>query len=441
MKKIKLIVILLITLLIITAIIIGSILIIQKDNNINQNSGEIGDVLEDEDTTKIKNVSESDKFFTTLACINNYFSQLNNNSSNYYGRDENNNFTKIVSDDEINENRLNLLSSKYIQENNITKNNFSKKIQTYSEDVSVVALEMKVVESETMESYAVHGVLLTTDNKYIKDIYMIVDIDLGNKTFAITPVDNCSSIDDIDLKYNDTRIENNGSNQYTRAIVSNEELAKRYLVIYKRLAIAKPDILYNYIDKEYRDIKFGTYDKFLEYIQKNMNQIKNIYTKKYIINDDVEDYIREIIIKDQYDNVYIIDEKNIMDISIRYDEYTVLKDIKLKQYNSGDEKEKVGMNIERVFQAINYKDYEYVYNRLNTTFRNNKFPNIEILKQFINTRFFDKNEIGESTISKEGDVYQVGITIKDANNANNKSNLTIMVRLLEETGFEISFAM
>lgn len=441
MKKIKLIVILLITLLIITAIIIGSILIIQKDNNINQNSGEIGDVLEDEDTTKIKNVSESDKFFTALACINNYFSQLNNNSSNYYGRDENNNFTKIVSDDEINENRLNLLSSKYIQENNITKNNFSKKIQTYSEDVSVVALEMKVVESETMESYAVHGVLLTTDNKYIKDIYMIVDIDLGNKTFAITPVDNCSSIDDIDLKYNDTRIENNGSNQYTRAIVSNEELAKRYLVIYKRLAIAKPDILYNYIDKEYRDIKFGTYDKFLEYIQKNMNQIKNIYTKKYIINDDVEDYIREIIIKDQYDNVYIIDEKNIMDISIRYDEYTVLKDIKLKQYNSGDEKEKVGMNIERVFQAINYKDYEYVYNRLNTTFRNNKFPNIEILKQFINTRFFDKNEIGESTISKEGDVYQVGITIKDANNANNKSNLTIMVRLLEETGFEISFAM
>lgn len=349
-------------------------------------------------------------------------------------------FTKIVSDDEINENRLNLLSSKYIQENNITKNNFSKKIQTYSEDVSVVALEMKVVESETMESYAVHGVLLTTDNKYIKDIYMIVDIDLGNKTFAITPVDNCSSIDDIDLKYNDTRIENNGSNQYTRAIVSNEELAKRYLVIYKRLAIAKPDILYNYIDKEYRDIKFGHTIIFRIYT-KNMNQIKNIYTKKYIINDDVEDYIREIIIKDQYDNVYIIDEKNIMDISIRYDEYTVLKDIKLKQYNSGDEKEKVGMNIERVFQAINYKDYEYVYNRLNTTFRNNKFPNIEILKQFINTRFFDKNEIGESTISKEGDVYQVGITIKDANNANNKSNLTIMVRLLEETGFEISFAM
>ena len=58
------------------------------------------------------------------------------------------------------------------------------------------------------------------------------------------------------------------------------------------------------------------------------------------------------------------------DYSVILDTYTVdLKDFTDK-YNSADVSTKVGMNVEKVIEAINDKDYRYVYNKLDETFRN-----------------------------------------------------------------------
>mgnify|MGYP000081844256 CR=1 FL=1 len=46
-----------------------------------------------------------------------------------------------------------------------------------------------------------------------------------------------------------------------------------------------------------------------------------------------------------------------------------IKDEFIEKYNSANEKTKVGLNIQKVFDAINNEDYEYVYNKLDNTFK------------------------------------------------------------------------
>ena len=134
---------------------------------------------------KIENVDDFSTFKTVEQCIQQYYSILNNKSSIFYGKDENGTETKILSDAEIKQMRLDLLSDEYKEENNINLNNIDRYVKTSEEERIVLTLEMKQLRNTKVNKYIAKGIILSLDNEFIEDFYIIVVLDFYNETFAI----------------------------------------------------------------------------------------------------------------------------------------------------------------------------------------------------------------------------------------------------------------
>lgn len=442
MDKIKKIVIILTLLMIIIIFIIITLLMKNKDNVkeiIDSTQGDIGEQIE-YNTAKTETVRDKEQFFTVEGCVNTYLNILNTNNSNYYSIDENGNEVKLLGNEEIGQNIIDMLSKKYINQNNITAKNVSQKVETFKENLLFTPIEMKLISGEEIENYLVHGILANMDNKYIKDIYLVVNLNKEDRIFSITPIDNNQEdIEKINFEYNDENIEKNNNNEYVKQVLKYEDIAKKYFQICKNLLIIKPDIIYNKLEKEYKETKFATYEKFEQYIKDRENEIKTNRLTQYNIDD--KSGTTKITLRDQYENMYMINEEYIMKFDLKLDNYTILEGNILQKYNKGSDQEKVGTNIERILEAINHKDYQYVYNNLNETYRNSNFTDINKFKQYIQTKFYDNSDIEYIKYSTEGNSNIFNVNIKNKENISNVNNLNIIMQLKEGTDFEIAFGI
>ena len=438
MKNIKWIMIVLGVILI---ILIVAVAIMLSSANDSQNN-EIGDVglVEDYENNQIKEVTNSTNFYTVSNVVNQYLDIINSNNSIYYGYDENNNYAKIVSDEQIATNVYGLLSENYITVNNITESNVFDFVDSITEDVIFLPTRMNVLERENVQIYSVYGIEYTLNNTYLKDAYFIVTLDRNNSTFSIEPLDNeYSSIDDIELQNNnDISIETTSYNTYTETSVSYEDVAKNYIYSYKTLALVKPDMAYNLLDEEYRNQKFGSLENFESYVNDNRQTIQQINLQQYQVNN-YDDYIQYVMI-DQNDKYYIFNEAAVMDYTLMLDTYTIDLPEFTEKYNSGTDQVKVGMNLEKVFSAINDGDYEYVYNKLDSTFRQNNFPTLSDFENYIAENLYTSIDVAYGEYKTSGNLHVYEVNIKEKNNENsNTITKNFIMQLGEGTDFVMSF--
>ena len=276
MKNIKWIMIVLGVILIILIVTVAFML---SSTNDNQNN-EIGDVglVEDFENNQIEEVTNSTNFYTVSNIVNQYLDIINKNSSIYYGYDENNNYVRIVSDEQIATNVYGMLSENYITSNNITESNVFNYVDSITENITFLPTKMNVLERENIQIYSVYGIEYTLNNTYLKDAYFIVTLDRNNSTFSIEPLDSeYSSIDDIELQNNnDISIEPTSYNTYVETSVNYEDVSKNYIYSYKTLALVKPDMAYNLLDEEYRNQKFGSLENYESYVNNNRQTIQQI---------------------------------------------------------------------------------------------------------------------------------------------------------------------
>ena len=131
-----------------------------------------------------------------------------------------------------------------------------------------------------------------------------------------------------------------------------------------------------------------------------------------------------------------------MKFTLILDTYTI--DLKqfTDKYNSGDEQVKVGMNTEKIIEALNLKDYEYVYGKLDETFKNNNFNNINNFENYINDNLYEHNDIEYEEFSAQSGVYIYNAKIKDSNDENSEEKkITIIMKLLSGTDYVFSFSI
>ena len=131
-----------------------------------------------------------------------------------------------------------------------------------------------------------------------------------------------------------------------------------------------------------------------------------------------------------------------MQYTVILDTYTLELPEFIEKYDAGNDETKLTLNVGKIIEAINNKDYEYVYNKMNETFRNNNFSNISTLEQFINNHFYNINEVQDFSYRQEGNVYicTLGLTDKESTSETIKS-VTILLELQDNRNFEISFSM
>lgn len=443
MKKLKKMIIIIIILCVIITLCL--FLLINRNKHGGQDGNMIGDVGEqvDYENDKIENVVDSIDYYTVRNCINNYLSALNIKGSTYEIIDSESGTYNFMNDEQIREIQLTFLAQNYIDSKGITTQNLWDNIETYDENVIFISSDMRVIEKYNIKTFLVKGFIMDNEYNYIKDIYLLVNLDRKNKTFSIEPLYdvNYESLEGVQFENNDTEIEKKTYNQYSDAKVGGEYVAKDLIRQYKSTIFSNPNVAYTYLDEEYRNARFGSLEEFKSYITTNREELSTIQCKEYLINV-YTDYT-EYVCKDQFENMYIFDLENPTKYTLKLDTYTITTDEFKQQYQNSSNENKVKLNVDKWFDMINNRDYKNAFNYLDETFRTNNLKNDpNTFEAYMRDQYPLHYQVLYGEITERNGTYVQSVKLKDITGEDSTEYmLDIIMQLQDDMNFVMSFTM
>lgn len=298
-------------------------------------------------------------------------------------------------------------------------------------------------ESTAIYAYYIDGILIDKNTKLQEVFEIIILLDKINGTFEIIPENyikekniNISQQKNIQV-YNNESIPDKENNLFDIDNPTKEEICKNYFLELKNNLLYDRKYVYDSLEEEYRKNKFTDYEEFSNYIENKFTDIKKRTLQSYNVIQDAE---TQYVLKDQYDNIYIFNEKTPLKYTLVLDTYTIDLPEFIEKYNTVSEGNKVSLNIGKIIEAINNQDYKYVYSKLDENFKNNRFKEMANFENYIKNNYYNKNVIKEMTYKIEGNVFICELQIINKENQE-QMKVTIMMKLLEKTNFAISFSM
>ena len=439
--NIKKIILVLIILLIIILLILSMILL-RKINKDIPNEIPIEPIEID---TKIQQVDNKNDFFTIKMCIIKFYEYLaredlddnliiDEETENYINEQEKNRAEAIYS----------MLDDEYIIYKNINLDNLFQKIERINQSDVFISRMLVSQRNSNTAVYFVNGILQDKKTKQNSDFKLMVKVDMKNETFAVLLQDYVEAYYnniEIGQEFKITEFEditNKNYNTFDYQMVNEEEYIYNLFEELKKYLMYNREEAYNKLDSLYSENRFNTYNSFEEYVKNNIKNIVTMQMKQYQINN-FDDYTQYVLI-DQNGRYYIFNEKAVMDYTVILDTYTIDLPQFIEKYNSSTDAEKVLLNIQKVFEAINDGDYRYVYNKLDPTFRQNNFATETDFENYIKQNFYETNNLGYGNYKTSGDLHIYEISITDKNNESNPiKTKNFIMKLKEGTDFVMSF--
>lgn len=322
------------------------------------------------------------------------------------------------------------------------------------------------------EYYAVKNILAsTTNNNYIiHEMYMLkktVNIDIvwiigivkdsGIQENIIVITD---SLNNTYLVFNEEIINQNGytletlnninietiekseNNSFNYKNISDEEYAKDLLKDYLEKALYSPSWAYNYyLNEEYREKKFGSLENYADFIEQNRNtlnlydaknirqygefgsyeewleyfsRVKPLELEKYAINK--RDGYTEYTVIDTYGNYYIFNVESVMNYKVILDTYTVDIPEFLEKYNDADDEQKAEMNMNRFLEALEERDYKYLYSKLSNEFKASYFPSEAYFQEYAMQNLLEYENIDDIDLEEQDGKYNCLLETVTSNN-------------------------
>ena len=361
-----------------------------------------------------------------------------------------------------------VLADSYKSTNQITSSNaISIAQRTSGTGESFRAREMYYKDDLTNPIYLVYGIIET--NNQGKECYALVYIDNENSTYAVEPIQARAyenyRTEKTELVSIET-IEKNDYNKYAKMTVTEEEMITRYFETWLKENLFYTDYAYSRLDTEYQKAKYPTRSSYQEYVTNHQEQFTSMlpemmkqyedfeseeeyfnYLNTYEVKgldqykiEETDEYTQYTLI-DDYGNYYIIRATSPMNYTVLLDTYTIDLPEFVEQYNQANVEGKMQLNLIKLFTAINAGDYEYAYQKLNETYRNENFPTLADFENYVKENFFAKNTIGVSNFETYDYIYRYEVTIKNEEqpNATYAVKKTFSMSLGEGTEFEYSF--
>lgn len=440
-KKIIIPIIIIIILCIIALIVLTSQL--QKGEAIKneQDNTVISSDIYNYEDVKTEAVTDATSFYTVAQCVSAYLNNLNVNNSSYFGKNEQGQYVKVIDENTIAQSIIDILDKDYVKKNTITTNNVYQFVEKVTQKEIFVPLKMNILPGKTIEQYAVYGFTEDMEHNIIREIYVIVNLDIQNNTYAIEPLLNNSyqNIEDIQLLNKNIPIEKNDNNQYQYEKVNNGYISNKYLDSYKKMILSNSKLAYEYLDTEYKNARFGSYEKFHIWLNDNKQKMNQINLQKYSVR--IENGYTQYICLDQNNNYYIFRETAPMQYTVILDTYTIDLPEFTEKYEKAPEEEKVLINIQKFFMALDMQDYRYAYSKLDETFKANNFATQAEFETYVKNTFFASNKLAVGTAEKQNDIYLYKITITDKSGEKAESvSKTFVMQLKEGTDFAMSFS-
>ena len=339
---------------------------------------------------------------------------------------------------------LDILDPRYIQYKNITQDNLFEQIQTI-EDSTVSIENMYVSEKDrNMAAYIVLGSLRNNMTNEKTDFEILVEVDMLNRTFNIIMQDYIEEyIGSINIGQElplevGTSIEKNTYNTFSYQNVSEEIYITDIFNNFKSNMMYDHEKAFTDLNEDYKNKRFTNYEEFNTYAQNNARDSLEMRLERYQITN--RDGYTQYTCIDQNNNYYIFYVTGIMQYTVILDTYTLDLPEFIEEYNNATDAEKVILNIQKVFEAINDGDYRYAYNKLDETFKQSNFPTLESFEQYMEDTFYEKNNIGYTTYQTSGNLHIYEIQATDANNsASVPVTKNFIMQLLDGTNFVMSF--
>ena len=434
MKKIKILIISIIILI----LIIGVILMIfnNKNNNINENFANNVEVVSEKSEDNRSDITTTN-YYIIQKFISQYLGIINKNNPAYYRVNDNGENVKFVNEDYIKGRIYDLLSENYINKNNITKNNVYSYVENITENVNFCMLDAKVIKNDNINQYIIYGFIESAENEFITNKYYIINLDENNNIFSVEPIS--KKYDNLnDISVDNVKIEKNENNKIPTVKINSETQCKNYLTEFKRMMLSNQEVAYEYLDKDYREKRFGNLNQFKNYINKNKDELKSLSVSEYLVN--VYDDYTEFVCKDKSGIIYIFDAETPLKYTVKLDTYTIISDKYKSEYDSAETQKKVQMNIDKWVQMLNNRDYSSAYNLLDETFRNNTFGSQEKFEKYMNENYSLQYSITYNEYKEENDISIMSITLKDILGKNETTkDLKIIMQLNNNYDFVMSF--
>ncbi len=358
-----------------------------------------------------------------------------------------------------------IIDDNYLKENNINEQNILENLRSgIPYDGTFSAKEIRRVIDYAKPIYFISGILEKDFRK--TPYYLVMKQDLNNVSFSLKPISEAEYKKYIQNKMNETfdeDIELGDFNKITNISITDEDFAEKYFKSYIHNARYYPEEAYESLNEDYRKERFGSYQKYLEYLKSNeeeltsldpssirdindfqneeeytnyMNSLTQKELKKYYLYEDEDQ--KMCICVDYYGNYYIFQAEGVMNYTVCLDSYTIDLEHFLELYKNRKAEEVAHLNVERIFEAINDENFDYVYNHLEEELKK-QYKNKSNFEKEMQNNLYKYNEVTYAGYDEDGDESIYKLTIKDVTRAKNKEiKMTVVMELGEDTEYIIT---
>ena len=444
MSKIKNIIIILVVILLLAVIALVLVLGIGNSNKENTQVANETDTPIEQTEIGLKPVEKREDYYIIKDSVGKYYSYyaiIFNAGSYYSTQDE-----QIIAQAEKDNAQIlyNMLDTEYIEAKGITADNIKANLSKIGQVTAYIKNMYIMPKTNNVEVYVVKGDLKENVEDSRTEFELIVKLDKTNKTFSIVPQEyvtekygNIVEGQSIEIS-SEQSIAQNINNTYTEREITEETYLKDLFAEIRNELLYDKEEAYNHLNEEYKTKKFTNLDEFTSFANSKQEEYKAMKLAQY--QQTQEDGYTQYILVDQNGKYYIVNETAVMQYTTMLDTYTADLPQFIERYNSSNDAEKAGLNLQKVVDALNNNDYEYVYNKLDETFKTNNFKTLENFEQYIQNNLYTSANVEFSNYQNSGELHMFDATFTDKNNENsNAITKTFIVKLLEGTDFVMSF--
>lgn len=341
----------------------------------------------------------------------------------------------------------NILDKSYLNEFNITEEDISEKFKRNNSSKIVLDKMYVVNNSDKVSFYIISGILVDVNNEKISKFNTGIFVDMQNFTFLIYPQEYLEKhgYDKMKLgeqvKVEIESIEKNQYNTFTNDGIEESEIFEEYFENYKYNMIYNNNDAYNKLDENYAKLRFGSKEKFEENLKLRENTIRSEIISKFTTVSKVG-YTEYICITNYGNKITFKRNNGILDYTVILDDYTIMSSTDIAKYSKMDNLQKATYQLNNFIKKVNTKDYETIYNNLDSTFKNNNFKNVDELKKYIENNFYNLNTINIEEY--DGETYEYCIfqcKLTNVEDSEKIKKLNAVIFIKEGTDFTMSFSV
>ena len=422
MEKSKRILIVLIILLIVMAVMVAILINTNKKQEVSHGNNTYTSIVNEQDEA-FEKVNDYKTYFTVKEIVENYITYMKQINGDEYVdasslQTTTTQIATVMQEDGI-EALKGILDEGYLKDE--TDNSLIKMQDDYKQDGTYTKQVNYNLNIDNMYQCGLArniSIVLVEAKLNNAELNLLVKLDSTNNTYS--------------LFLNDYITKNNYNND-VKVEGTEKDVVIQYFSDYRMKMLNDTKIAYQKLDSEYAEKKFGQYSNFESYVNNNKNNIIVASIDKYQVVENKTG--KEYVCVDENGKYYIFIEKEVGKYSVVLDTYTINLPEFLEKYNSSNDQTKVGLNIQKIFDAINNEDYEFVYNKLDETFKQNNFKTLQEFANYAVQNFAGK-QLKYGECQQQGSMYIFDITITSGTNQTNKK---IIMKLNDEADFVMSF--